>query len=57
MSIMVVLNKSNSNRIELIERVRVKENNKSIGWNLVDKNIVDIKQYFMLDYDTHLEII
>jgi D-alanyl-D-alanine carboxypeptidase len=57
MTIMVVLNKINSRKIELIERVRVKENYKSKGWNLADKDIVDIKQYFVLDYDTYLEMI
>jgi hypothetical protein len=40
-----------------MEIVKVRENNKNLGWNLANKEIVDIKQYFMLDYYTHLEMI
>jgi hypothetical protein len=52
---MVVVNKSNSNMIELIERERA--NNKRTSWNLADKDIVEKKQYLMSNCGTHLEMI
>ena len=55
MSIIFVLDKSNSNRIELIKRVNV--NYKSTSWNLSDKDIADIKQYLIFDHDTALDMI
>ena len=56
MSIMVVVNKSNVDRI-VKERVTVRVNNKSTSWNLADKDIVDIEQYLIWDYDTALDMI
>ena len=49
-------NKINKYRIELMEIVKVRENNKNLGWKLADKDIVDIKQCLLLDYATHLEM-
>ena len=58
MSIRVVLNKSNSNCIELIERVKVRENSRSIEeWNLTDKYIERLTEYFQSDYDIPLKMI